>query len=67
VLARFDYMGLVEGIVEGDEPRKGWKNAFKSFQCSWGSLCVVKEYYRIGYVSKCLGGGFCYIVLNEDA
>ncbi len=57
VLGRFDYMGLVEGIVKGDEPRKGWRKAIKSFQCSWGSMCVVKEYYKIHYVSKCLGGG----------
>ncbi len=65
MLAKFDCMGLVEGIIEGDEPRKGWR---KDIKCSWGNLCVVKEYYMIRYVNKCFGGGEVrYIVLNEDA
>lgn len=33
MLARFDYMGLVEGETKGDsnELKKGWRKAIKSF------------------------------------
>ncbi len=75
MLARFDYMGLVEGTTKGDsnELGKHWTNAYKKHIMFLGSLSVVEE-YKTSYVNKCFGGGgwgeaeiWWYIALNEDA
>jgi hypothetical protein len=40
----------------------------KVFSVLGATNVLLKEYYRIGYVSKCFrGGGGCYVVMSEDA